>query len=284
MTPSPTTIDLAGALPSRPVAVTPPPTVAPLGVLGMFALLFALLGGLLWWLGPDLARDWRIGGAAPAENVRIEEARCRSWLALLHLCDVTLVDNHNGSAARRTLWYAFIDAEGPRMPAASRPVRSAARPELVSTTFGLEKLLARSGTLAVAVTLLGLCVAAAWRVTQQGWRNLRAFRGLSGQRLVPVVVEIEHHNLVPPRRRMWVYLYDDGGRQERAFVELPSKDRPLFTDASETRALALRGARGGIPLLLDARLGCLDLTGSEKAAFYAACDAAFGGRAGADAD
>ena len=165
MTPRPTTIDLAGALPSRPVAVTPPPTVAPLDGLGMFALLFALLGGLLWWLGPDLARDWRIGGAAPAENVRIEEG----------------------------------------------------------------------------------------------------------------------HNLVPPRGRVWVYLYDDGGRQERAFVELPSKDRPLFTDTSETRALALRGERGGIPLLLDARLGCLDLTGSEKAAFYTACDAAFGGRAGADA-
>jgi hypothetical protein len=282
MTPSPTTIDLAGALPSRPVAVTPP-TVAPLGVFGMFALLFALLGGLLWWLGPDLARDWRIGGAAPAENVRIEEARCRSWLALLHLCDVTLVDDRNGSAARRTLWYAFIDAEGTPMLSAGRTVRGAARPELVSTTFGLEKRLARSGTLALAVTLLGLCVAAAWRVTQQGWRHLRAFRGLSGQRLVPVVVEIERHNLVPPRRRMWVYVYDDGGRQERAFIELTSKDRPLFTDASEKRALALRGEGGGTPLLLDAQLNCLDLTGAEKEAFYAACRAAFAGHEGRDA-
>ncbi len=157
-----------------------------------------------------------------------------------------------------------------------QPLRSATDPALVSTTFGLERRTERSFTLALAVALLLACIAAVARMVQQSLSNLSAFRGLSGQRLVPIVVDIERNNLVPPRRRMWVYLYDDDGRRGRAFIELPSKDRPLFTDSSEKRALALRGERGGTPLLMDARLECLDLTASEKEAFYAACRRAFG--------
>jgi hypothetical protein len=270
-------MNLTDALPSRPVAVTPPQTVAPLGSLGMFALLFALLGGLGWWLGPDLVRDWRIGAdATPAADVRLENARCASRLLVLNLCDVTLVDERGAGGGKRRLWYAFIGTGDVDALAAAAPVRSAADPGLVSTTFGLERRMQRALTLALAVVLLGACIAAVARMLQQSVANLIAFRGLSGQRLEPVVVDIERNNLVPPRRRLWVYVYDDGGRRERAFIELPSKDRPLFTDASEKRALALRGERGGVPLLVDARLGCLDLTGPEKEAFYAACRAAFG--------
>ncbi len=270
-------MNLADALPSRPVAVKPPQTVAPLGSLGMFALLFTLMGGLLWWLGPDLVRDWRIGSdATPAGEVRIESPRCRSRLLVLNLCDVTLVDERSAGVVQRTLWYLFIGTGAADGLTAVQPLRSAADLGLVSTTLGLERRAQRSLTLALAVALLAACIAAVARMLQQSLSNLSAFRGLSGQRLTPVVVDIERNNLVPPRRRLWVYLYDDGGRRQRAFIELPSKDRPLFTDASEKRALALRGERGGMPLLIDARLGCLDLTGPEKEAFYAACRAAFG--------
>ena len=279
MTSRPTTTDLADALPSRLVAVTPLQSVAPLGSLGMFALLFAILGGLVWWLGPDLARDWRIGSdATTAGDVRIEEARCRSRLRVLHMCDVTLADDRSAGPAKRTLWYVFIGAQASEVLAAMRTLRSASDPALVSTTLGREKRTARTITLALAVALLASCIAAALRVTQQGLRNLRALRGLSGQRLVPVIVDIERHNLVPPRRRLWVYLYDDGATRSRAFIELPSKERPLFTNSSEKRAVALRGEKGGMPLLLDARLNCLDLTAVEKEAFYAACRAAFARR------
>ena len=270
-------MSLADALPNRPVAVTPPRTVAPLGSLGMFALLFALLGGLLWWLGPDLVRDWRVGrDAAQATNVRIESPRCGSRLVVLNLCDVTLIDERGAGGAKRTAWYAFIGTRAAEGLTAVQPLRSATDPALVSTTFGLERRTERSFTLALAVALLLACIAAVARMVQQSLSNLNAFRGLSGQRLVPIVVDIERNNLVPPRRRLWVYLYDDDGRRGRAFIELPSKDRPLFTNSSEKRALALRGERGGTPLLMDARLECLDLTASEKEAFYAACRRAFG--------
>jgi len=269
-------MSLADALPKRPVAVTPPQTVAPLGSLGMFALLFMLVGGLAWWLGPDLVRDWRIAGdATQAADVRIESRRCRSRLAVFNLCDVTVIDERSAAGAKRTFWYVFIGTGAADGLAAVQPLRSAADPGLISTTLGLGRRTERSLTLALAVALLAACIAAVARMVQQSLSNLGAFRGLSGQRLVPVVVDIERNNLVPPRRRLWVYLFDDGGRRERAFIELPSKRRPLFTDASEKRALALRGERGGIPLLIDAGLECLDLTAPEKEAFYAACRRAF---------
>jgi hypothetical protein len=267
---------LADALPKRPVAVTPPLTVAPLGSLGMVALLLTFLGGLAWWLGPDLVRDWRIGSdAIPAADVRLENPRCASRLAVLNLCDVTLADERTPGEKRR-LWYAFIGTGAAEDLAVLQPLRSASDPRLVATTLGLARRTQRALTLALGLALIGACIAAVVRMIQQSLVNFRAFRRLSGQRLTPVVVDIERNNLVPPRRRLWVYLYDDVGKRERAFIELPSKDRPLFTDSSEKRALALRGERGGMPLLIDARLKCLDLTGPEKESFYAACRAAFG--------
>jgi hypothetical protein len=70
------TVELAHALPRRAIAVRPPPAVGSLATLGLFALLFATLVGVLWWLGPDLVRDWRIRGeAVAASEVRIEQAR-----------------------------------------------------------------------------------------------------------------------------------------------------------------------------------------------------------------
>src|SRR5262245_7710925 len=211
--------DLADALPRGPIAVRPPQTVGPVALLGVLALLIGALAGLLWWLGSDLIRDWRMGDAAAANDVRVEEARCRSRLIVLQFCNVTLTED--GAAAKRTLWYVFIGGAGSERVTA---LRSRSDPTHLSTDLGQEKLFSRSATLALALALLALCIGAALRVAQQGYHNLRAFRDLSGQRLTPVVVEIERHNYLPPRRRLWVYLYADGDKQGRAFIELPSRD------------------------------------------------------------
>lgn len=268
---------LAAALPRRRITVRPPPTIGPLATLGLFALLFGLLAIVLWWLGPDLARDLRIGNdTVAAADARIEEARCRSKLFVLKVCDVTYADSRAGAAARTTLWYLYIDAPGEERIAL---LRSRSDPAAVTTGLGLDKLTHRIVALALVAGILVFCIGVAVRVIQQGIKAKRAFARLSGQRLTPVVVEIERHNLVPPRRRMWVYLYDDGGKRGRAFIELGSKQRPLFVGANEKFALALSGEQGGTPLLLDAELDMLDLTETEKAAFYAACRAEFGGAA-----
>lgn len=270
----PTTIDLADALPRRPIAVRPPPTIGPLAGFGLFAMLFGMLGGVLWWLGPDLASDWRIRNdvVSAARDARIERARCRTWLGLIKVCDVTYADDSGGS--ERTLWYLFIGAPGEER---TELLRSRTDPAQVVTSLGLENLYNRVAALALLLVVLAFCIAAAVQVLHKGMRTRRAFIDMSGQRLTPVVVEIERKNLVPPRRRMWVYLYDDDGKQGRAVVELPSKDRVLFVTADERWALAVRGVQGGPPLLLDAKLTCLDLTEAEKAVFYDACRTAFGG-------
>lgn len=266
---------LANALPRRPIVVRPPPTIGPLAAIGLFALLFGMLGGVLWWLGPDLARDWRMrNDAVAAGDARIEEARCRAWLVVLKFCDVTVLDERDTAGGKRTLWYAFIDVAGEQRVVLQR---SRSDPSLITTEFGLEKLFSRLVTLLLLCAIFMFCIGVAVVVLLKAMRARRAFAGLSGQRLVPVVVEIERNNLVPPRRRMWVYLYDDGGKQERTFVEWASQERPMFATADERWALALRGEQGGTPLLLDAGLMCLDLTEAEKAAFYDACRAAFAG-------
>jgi membrane-associated phospholipid phosphatase len=107
---SPAPPDLSRALPDRPITVRPPQTVGPVSTMGLFALLFGLLIGAAFWLGPDLARDWRTEGeVTKADGARIEDARCRSRLMLFTVCDVTFVDGRAAYAARHTLWYFFID-------------------------------------------------------------------------------------------------------------------------------------------------------------------------------
>jgi len=267
-------IDLTHALPRRPIAVRRPPgTVGLAAMLGPFALLFGLLGLVLWGLGPDIANDWRMRNDAvsAAGDVRAEAARCRSWLAVVRACSVTYADSTGG---KRSLWYLYFGAPGEER---IELVRSRSDPALISTNVGLERLTGRTLAMALLAGVLLLCIAVAAHVVHKGATLQRAFAAMSGQRLTPVVVEIERKNLVPPRRRMWVYLYDDDGKPGRAVVELSSKDRLLFVTAGERWALALRGEQGGTPLLLDSRLSSLDLTEAEKAAFLEACGAAFRG-------
>lgn len=192
----------------------------------------------------------------------------------LEFCNVTVVDQREAADIRRTLWYAFIGGPGePRFALQ----RSASDPALLTTDLGLDVLASRSLTLVLFCALLASCVGFAVVMLDEGRRTRRAFAALSGQRLTPVIVEIERKNFLPPRQRMWVYLYNDAGGQQRVVVEWPSKDRPLFTSQDERWAVALQGTEGTPPLLLDANLACLDLTEAEKAGFYAACRSAFAG-------
>jgi hypothetical protein len=265
-------VDLSGALPGRPVAVRRvPQTMGPVAMLGPFGLLLGLLALVVWGLGPDVARDWRIrGDAVPAVgDARVEEARCRSWLAVIKVCTITYSE---AAGAKRSLWYLYIGAPGEESIALQR---SRSDPALVTTDVGLERLISRSLTFAVLAGSLLLCLGFAVQAARGGSDLRRGFASLGGQRLTPVVVEIEHKNLVPPRRRLWVYLYEDGGTAGRAAVELPSKETLVFLTSDERWAVAVRGERGGTPMLLDSKLAALDLTEAEKAAFHAACRGAF---------
>ena len=265
---SPATPDFSGVLPDRPITVRPPSTVGPLSAIGVFALLFGLLAGALWWLAPDLARDWGIDHAGEAGGARIEEVRCRSRLALITVCDVRFVDDRSAEAARRTLWYFFIaKADSERIVL----LRSKSDPAAITTNLGLDEFYNRLLVLIVIVGLLVYCIILTIQLLRQGMLTRRALVALSGQRLLPVVVSVQGSILIAHKRRRWTYIYDRGGRQEQAFIELAKGIEPLFVTPDGKRALALRGQDGGVPLLLDAKLSSVDFSDAEREAFFAAC-------------
>ena len=271
---------LANALPKRPIVVRPQAAPSPIATLGLFALLIGMLAGILAWLGPDLVRDSRIRDAtAAADGARIEETRCRAWLRVLTFCHIAVAERVDGAEAKRTLRYAFVGTAGDG-PVQLQRGRSGS--SLVTTDLGLQTFFSRLVTLALfcAIPLIGIRVTAVMR--EDARKAERAFAAMSGGRLTPVIVEIERKNFMPPRRRLWAYLYAGEAGKERAVVEWPAADRPLFTAADEKRAVALQGEGGGAPLLLDAKLACLDITEAEREAFYAAFRAAFAGPQSSD--
>jgi hypothetical protein len=250
---------------------------------GLFTMLFGLLAGVLWWLGPDLVNDWRMDRdviEARAGEATLGDARCRSRLAVFTVCDITFTAGataEGAGSASRTLWYFFIgtaDAE-PIMLLRQRQAADR-RPMVITTNLGLARLHQRLLTLALMVGLIVFCIAISVEMLRAAARTRRALMDLSGQKLSALVVRIEGSLLIATRRRRWTYLYEDGGGEaQRAFVELPSRLDPLFVTRDGKRALALQGPHGGVPLLLDAELSSLDLSLAERQAFFAACRTAF---------
>jgi hypothetical protein len=271
MMPQPPRIDLANALPPRPITVRPATTVNPYATAGIFALLYVVLAVLFTSLVPDLARDWRLAGDTEnAPDVRIDEASCRSWLAILAFCSITVNDTREGTGAKTTFRYAFLGRQDQNRIA---PLRGRTEPSLLSTDAGAGRLLNRSFVAMLILALPLLAVGAVANVARNARKTRAAFAGLNREQLQPIAVEIERSNALPPRRRMWTYLYDDGGKQGRTFIELSSRARPIFLTDDERWALALRGPPGTVPLLLDQTLSSVDLTAEEKAAFLEAARA-----------
>jgi hypothetical protein len=275
---NPATPDFSRALPDRPVTVRPPATIGPMSACGLFTLLFGLLAGAVWWLGPDLVRDWRVGGeVVEAQGARIEEQRCRSRLMVFNVCDVTFVAGSGASEQRQTLWYFFIDRleRGPIVLV--QPKRAPGGDARETTTdLGLDRLYPRLLAFALIVGMIAICIALSVQVLRQGMATRRALLALSGQALHPVIVGLEGNIPIAHKRRRWTYVYEEGGRQERAFIELAKGVDPLFVTPDGKRALALAGPGGGVPLLLDKELSALDLTEAEREAFFAACRKALG--------
>jgi hypothetical protein len=219
MTARPPQLDLAAVLPPRPITVRPPAAVGPMGMLGMFLVLFGALCAALFGLGSDIVGDWRArGDVVAAGDARIDESRCRSWLAVFVFCSVKTVDPGGLDGGNRTFWYVFADA-APEQSIMLQ--RSSADRSLLTTDLGQDQFYNRVTMLALILALLSFCIAAAASLVWKGKKALWAFAAMSGQQLAPIVVAIERNNLIPPRRRLWVYLYDDAGKQGRAFVELP---------------------------------------------------------------
>jgi hypothetical protein len=261
---------LSAALPDRPITVRPPQTIGLGSAIGLFALLFSLLGGALWWLGPDLVRDWRIkGDVVAAGDARLEDARCGTRLFAIKVCEIIFTVRAAGGDQRRTLWYLLIGTAGQEQVAL---LQARSDPSAVSTDLGLAHLLNRTFTLAAIAAFLVFCIGLSVQVVRQGNENRQTFAALSGRPMKIVIVAIEGSFIAAHKRRRWNYLYGEQGKQMRSSIELATSREPLFTGADRRRALAVIAADGGgAPLLLDAHLSSLDLTEAEKEAFFQVC-------------
>jgi hypothetical protein len=255
---------LLAAFPQRPL-------VLKLGRGSAAAWLWAVVGLVLFGgflalvaveVGPAIRDDFAVrDGAQPSPAVRVVEGRCRSRLFLLQSCDITLSWRGKDGAATRKLSYMFVE---PHMGSwSAQPMMDPARPELMTTDLGLDRLWNRVATaiggMVLALLLIGGVILAAWKA--QG--KVGQVKALSGRKLVAVPVLFRGWGQGPSWR-----VEDERG----AGFEWPvrNSDKPFVVDAQRGLVLALRDPAGGPAFPLDEKLRFVRLTNEERARIEAA--------------
>ena len=121
--------------------------------------LAALLAAAAIYTAPALVSDWQVREAArPVPDGRVSEGKCSSKI-VIHVCDVTLgLRTPTGPVSRRVN-YVFtglhVGDYGIRVMA------DPARPDLVTTDLGLDRLWNRTLTLLAIAGALAACIVAA---------------------------------------------------------------------------------------------------------------------------
>ena len=247
------------AFPRRPLTLKP--GRGSIGAWLMALLGLVLFGGFLVLAGvqivPEIRDDLAIrDSAVPAPQVRVTDGRCRSRMFLFQDCEVTLSWRGKDGQGSRKLSYMFVE---PHMGSWSvTPMMDPARPELVSTDLGLQRLtnrmLTAAGAVVFAILLIGGLIVAATK----GQGKAREVKALSGRPLEPVPVRFAGWGTGPSWR-----VQDEGG----ATFEWPvrKKDKPFLLDAQRGLVLALRPAGGGPAFPLDEKLRFVTLSAEERA-------------------
>ena len=127
------------------------------GVAGLCGILVACA----LYTAPAVLSDWQVREAArPVAAARVIDGRCSTKL-VIHICDATLSLPTPKGAVTRRVNYVF---SGVHLGDFSiRVVADSARPDLVTTDLGLDRLVNRTITLAVVVlaTFAGIVAALA---------------------------------------------------------------------------------------------------------------------------
>ncbi|MBP0463105.1 hypothetical protein J5Y09_04215 [Roseomonas sp. PWR1] len=143
------------------------------GILGLLGvLLFSV--GIATMVGselPGIRDDLAVREAArPIAGLRVVEGRCRSRLMLIQSCDVTLAWTGKDGSGTRRLSYTFVEPHAGDWSV--QAVADPARPQLVTTDLGLDRLtnrivslagLALAGLLLIVGCLLMIVRALRWR-------------------------------------------------------------------------------------------------------------------------
>ncbi|MGF3023120.1 hypothetical protein ACQVP2_09860 [Methylobacterium aquaticum] len=163
----------------RPDALRLPPRGH--GWINTFWVLFGVvaLGGILVacavYTAPAVISDWRVRAAAqPAREARVSEGKCSAKL-VIHICDATLALRTPTGTVTRRVNYVFsgFHAGEYRVGVMADP----ARPDLVTTDLGLDRLWNRTITLLAIAGAIAACIVGALVSLV---RNRRAASGDAG--------------------------------------------------------------------------------------------------------
>ncbi|WP_395676064.1 hypothetical protein [Inquilinus sp.] len=259
------------AFPTRPLRVHAPKPKTIRRILLLIVLelvLLALLAALFVWMAPPLLNDARIRqNPAIAEDGELVNGKCQTKLVMT-FCDATLsAPGPDGTAVRSDVSYFLLDLHFGDYD--TEVVQSADDPHLLTTTLGLDYFWDRVLCFAAAVVLLVIGIIGMVRGTFRQNRGEREAVALDGQVLTPVPVTILSGRKV---RRVitWKFSYPAAGREAKVNVNTNKDFLPFTLDSRGKRALAVTGAAGGTPLLLDAGLSQLELTEPERTALLQA--------------
>lgn len=252
------------AFPHRPLALKPGR-----GAFGVWALVLVcllLFGGFIVYVGvqtaPQIRDDLAIRDTArPAPQVHVANGRCRSRLYLFQDCEVTLTwrgKDGQGSSKRS---YMFVEPHMGNWTVT--PMMDPARPELVSTDLGIERLTNRMLTAAGGVLLALLLIVGVIGAAIQAGSKARAVKALSGRVLQPVPVRFAGWGAGPSWR-----VQDEHGKTTEWPVR--KNDKPFLLDAQRGLVLALRDPLGGPAFPLDEKLRMVVLSKEERAHILAA--------------
>jgi hypothetical protein len=247
-------------LPDRPLRVHPPGagTRSQLALLAWAVLVLAALSWMVIRPIGDLLTDRElVGKVQPVAGARVHGS-CSVHLGLVTSCDGTLTVPRPGQPdLTRTVDYFFIDAHAGDYHIAV--VADPARPELLSTDLGLDKLTNRMITLVVlgplflVIGVVGLVVA-----RRTVGRQRATLRALSQQVLRPVLLRMDRYAL-----GHWTVTALSSGARPVSW-SVPNRARPIVMDPSRRAVLGVTAGDGQIAMPLDAQLGWIELAADER--------------------
>ena len=119
----------------------------------------AMLAACAIYTAPALISDWQVREtAAPVAGARISDGKCSSKIAI-HICDLTLSLRQPTGTVTRRVNYVFAGLHVGDFSAG--PMVDPARPDLITTDLGLERLWNRTITLVIIMAALAAAIVGA---------------------------------------------------------------------------------------------------------------------------
>jgi hypothetical protein len=222
-------------------------------------VLVGLMVASFIWVAPTLWTDIQIRNTAEGvASSRIEEGSCRSKL-FINICEVTLSAGKAANAVRRDVTYVFADLHMGDYTV--QVLADPARPELLTTDLGLDKLPSRIITIGIFWALMLAGGVAVIRNLFRRRSVMREVESWNGQRLKPAVLQLTNVGGGTGTAHWTVTKPDGTGKY---IWTVPADSRPFFLD--DSHILGVTGPQGGVVAPLDYGLTWIDLTEEERAA------------------